>query len=232
VSSTPNLARRFLIAKREVTLVAHFLHSGAFPPAHRGRMRLGQNTTHLDINVPCEGGIGMTKRAIFSLMLFACALYATDANKKSDKPDTDETQVQQSMRRPRIRLGGIVIGAGYSRWSGGWCCGYPGYGYYGWGPSFFPAYFAWEPLFYHPYYGSGFVWGPNMGEVKLHSDLKDAEVFLDGAYAGTVSERKSMWLDPGAYNLEVRALGKSTYAKRIYVLSGKSLRIKAKLEAH
>ena len=69
-----------------------------------------------------------------------------------------------------------------------------------------------------------------MGQVKLHADLKDAEVFIDGAFAGTVSERKSMWLEPGAYNLEVRAPGRETYAKRIYVLSGKSLRVNAKME--
>jgi hypothetical protein len=33
-----------------------------------------------------------------------------------------------------------------------------------------------------------------------------------------------MWLDPGAYNLELRTNGDS-YTKRIYVLSGKRLTI-------
>ena len=173
----------------------------------------------------------MRKRAIFSLTLLACGLSAAEADQKPAKPDTEDAQVQQIKRRPRVRLGGIMVGAGYSRWSGDWCCGYPGYGFYRLGPSFFPAYFGWDPLFYHPYYASGFAWGPDMGQVKLRADVKDAEVFLDGAYAGAASERKSMWLDPGAYNLEVRATGKETYTKRIYVLSGKSLQVKAKLEA-
>ena len=50
--------------------------------------------------------------------------------------------------------------------------------------------------------------------------------------AGTAAERKSIWLDPGAYNLEVRAPGKRTYTRRIYVLSGKALRVNARLEAN
>ena len=167
-------------------------------------------------------------RATFPLILIACRLYAADADNKTDKPDASDTQVQHTSRRPHIRLGGVMIGAGYTHWSGGWCCGYPGY-YYG---GFYPAYYGWDSFLYHPYYYSGFAWGPNLGEVKLHADRKDAEVFLDGAYAGTASERKSMWLEPGAYTVEVRASGHETYTKRIYVLSGKSLRLNAKVETH
>jgi hypothetical protein len=162
--------------------------------------------------------MSMTKLAI---VLLACGLLAADTDQKSDPPDAP---VQKAGRRPHIRFGGLSVGAGYSRWSGGWCCGYP-YGL--WSP-FYSAYF-WSPFFYQPY-NSGFSWGPNMGQVKLHADLKDAEVFIDGAFAGTVSERKSMWLEPGAYNLEVRSPGRETYVKRIYVLSGKSLRVNAKME--
>ena len=161
----------------------------------------------------------MHTRCLVPLALVACGLWAAG------------TDSQSTTRRPRIRLGGVMVGVGYSHWSGyGW--GYPGYGFYGpWTP-FFPAYFAWDPFFYHPYYANGFAWGPNMGEVKLHTNQKDAEVFLDGGYAGAASERKSMWLDPGAYNLEVRAPGAEPYTKRIYVLSGRSLRINAGLRAH
>jgi len=119
---------------------------------------------------------------------------------------------------PRIRFGGIVVGGGYTHyagpyWGGPWCCGYYGYG--------------WDPYFYHPYYHTGFLYGAGMGEVKLRAHGKDAEVFLDGAFAGTAGQRKSMWLKPGAYNLEVRENGKQTYTRRIYVLSGKALRIDA-----
>jgi hypothetical protein len=37
-----------------------------------------------------------------------------------------------------------------------------------------------------------------------------------------------MWLDSGAYNLEVKSDGRS-FAKRIYVLTGKTLKIDAEL---
>ena len=174
----------------------------------------------------------MKRSAKFLVPFLACGLYAADADKKPDQAEGEQTQVHETTRRPHIRFGGLMIGAGYTHWSGGWCCGYPAYGYYGAWMPFFPAFFSWDPFFYSPYYGAGFTGGPNMGEVKLHADLKDAEVFLDGAYAGTAAERKSIWLDPGAYNLEVRAPGKRTYTRRIYVLSGKALRVNARLETH
>ena len=147
----------------------------------------------------------MTRHGILLALALACAVSA-DA------------------RWPRVRLGGVTVGAGYSRWSG-----YP-YFYAPYAP-FFPGYFAWDPFLYHPYYWSGFAYGPNMGEVKLKAGRRDAEVFIDGAYAGTAAERKSMWLDPGAYNVEVRAPDRAPFVRRIYVLSGKTLRIDAKLEA-
>src|SRR5512138_2848734 len=136
-------------------------------------------------------------RRLLTLIALACAFAAVGAAQ-------------------RVRLGGVSVGMGYSRW----CCAYP-----------WLSYPAWDPFFYHPGYYWGFAAGPNLGEVRLRADRKDAEVFLDGAYAGTAAERKSMWIEPGAYNLEVRAAGKITYTKRIYVLSWKSLLLMAKLEA-
>ena len=179
-------------------------------------------------------GNSMKRSALLVVPFLAYGLYAADADQKTDQTDQAESQtkVDETTRRPHLRFGGLMIGAGYTHWSGGWCCGYPGYGYYGAWMPFFPAFFSWDPFFYSPYYGAGFTGSPNMGEVKLHADLKDAEVFLDGAYAGTAGERKSIWLDPGAYNLEVRAPGKRTYTRRIYVLSGKALRVNARLEAN
>jgi hypothetical protein len=64
-----------------------------------------------------------------------------------------------------------------------------------------------------------------MGEVKLQSSSKDAEVYLDNAYAGTASKLKSFWLSPGVYQLEVRAKGQTPQQKRIYVLTGKTLKV-------
>ena len=67
-----------------------------------------------------------------------------------------------------------------------------------------------------------------MGHVKLNSTAKEGLVYLDGGYAGAAKDLKSIWLRPGAYNLEVRT-DKESFAQRIYVLSGKTLRIEANL---
>ena len=61
--------------------------------------------------------------------------------------------------------------------------------------------------------------------MKLQSAAKDAEVYLDNAYAGTASKLKSFWLQPGVYELEVRTQGRAPQAKRIYVLTGKTLKV-------
>jgi hypothetical protein len=117
--------------------------------------------------------------------------------------------------KPRVRFGGVYVGAGF---------GYGGF------PYFSPFYY--DPFFYgfspiYPGYFNGYTYGPNMGEVKLQTAGKDGEVFLNGAFAGGAAKLKSMWLDPGAYNLEIRSTGHQVYERRIYVLTGKTLRIRA-----
>ena len=67
--------------------------------------------------------------------------------------------------------------------------------------------------------------------ILLNANPKDAQVFLDGAYAGTAEHLKDMWLDSGAYDLSVSSPGKETFRQRIYVISGKKLKIDARLTA-
>jgi hypothetical protein len=144
--------------------------------------------------------------------LAACALcFGADTKVVSPKPKT------------HIRLAGISVGVGYSHFSGP----YYGYPYWsGWGPYYSPFWDFYSPWMYPGFY-NGFAQGPGMGEVKLKAESASAEVFLDGAYAGTADRLKSMWLEPGAYTLEVKADGRTAFSRRIYVLSGKSLRIDA-----
>jgi len=95
-----------------------------------------------------------------------------------------------------------------------------------------------------PYYGGGYspFWGPywgspygyyyahpNAGEVKLDTKVKDAAVFINGAYAGTTHQNKSMYLRPGNYNIEIREAGNTQYAERIYVVAGKTLHLHPEL---
>lgn len=114
-----------------------------------------------------------------------------------------------------VRLGAISMGAGY---------GYP----------FYPGYDS--PFFYGPLYSSAIgypafaspvllVPQADKGQVSLQAPSKDAEVYLDNAYAGTAADLKKFWLAPGVYELEVRSKDQTTKKKRIYVLTGKSLKV-------
>src|ERR1700730_12527094 len=76
-----------------------------------------------------------------------------------------------------------------------------------WGP-------YWGP-YYGGYYG-GYEAYPNSGEVKLDTKVKDAEVFINGAYAGTTHDNKTMHLRPGNYNIEIRESGHTQYSEKVY----------------
>ena len=120
-----------------------------------------------------------------------------------------------------VHLGMISIGAGYGYGSGPY---WPGFwaGYYP--PPFFGGWYEpWWGPFYAPVYFAPQV---NNGQVNLQTSDKNAEVYLDGAFAGPASKLKNFWLAPGVYQLEVRAAGQAPQEKRIYVLTGKTLKIK------
>lgn len=100
---------------------------------------------------------------------------------------------------------------------------------YSYGPAFGPSW-------YGPWGGWGMGGGfpvytePDNGQVKFDTEVKDAQVYIDGAYAGTVGELKSLRLHQGAYNLELRAPGHTPYAERIYVVNGKTLKVRPDLQ--
>jgi hypothetical protein len=89
---------------------------------------------------------------------------------------------------------------------------------YGWG--------GYSP-FWGPYpYGYGYYgYAPATGAVRFDTDVKDAEVYIDGAYAGTVGKLKTVNLRPGSYDIEVRALGRTQFDKKVYVAAGKTLHL-------
>jgi hypothetical protein len=107
-----------------------------------------------------------------------------------------------------VAIGGPRIYGGY----GGFYS--PFWGSY-WGPYWGPAY--------------GYSYAPNSGQVKLDTKVKDAEVFLNGSYAGTTAENKSMHLRPGNYSIEIREAGQKRYAESVYVVAGKTLHLRPEL---
>jgi hypothetical protein len=112
-----------------------------------------------------------------------------------------------------IHFGGFLFGANYSHFSGPY---YPYASYYDgfYGPYGYPSV---TPLFY-------LQAEPSRGEVRLKA-AKDSEVYINQAYAGIAKDLKAMYLDPGAYDLEVRSPGKEPVQKRVYVLSGKTVKL-------
>jgi hypothetical protein len=106
--------------------------------------------------------------------------------------------------------GRVFIGGGY--WGGPYWGG-PYWGGPYWGPYWGPAYYAY----------------PNTGEIKIDTKVKDAQVFINGAYAGTTHENKKMHLRPGSYNLEIREGGRAQFAEKVYVAAGKTLHLHPEL---
>src|SRR6202795_3990784 len=102
---------------------------------------------------------------------------------------------------------------------------YFGPGYYGYyGPSWYGP--GWNgPGWVRPY---GYVNDPVTGSVKLETKMKDAAVYVDGGYAGTVRELKTFSLRPGNHNIELRdPSGQTIFQERIDVLAGKTTKLAA-----
>ena len=97
--------------------------------------------------------------------------------------------------------------------------GYFGPGFYG------PAYYGW----YGPaYVTTAAMPGPYAGKVKFDTKMKDAGVFVDGGYAGTVRQLGTFPLRPGSHNIELRdPSGHTIFQEHIDVLAGKTIKLAA-----
>src|ERR1700693_5971209 len=99
-------------------------------------------------------------------------------------------------------------------------------GYFG--PAYFgPAWYGPGLGWYGPAYGRyGYVHAPVTGSVKFETKMKDAAVYVDGGYAGTVGELKTFQLRPGDHNIELRDRnGNSIHQERVDVIAGRTLKI-------
>jgi len=147
-------------------------------------------------------------------------------NARSDKPTENQD------RKWHVKLGPVLVGAGYSRLGG------PFYYPYGFSPfDGFYRTWLWDPSWAYPlsYPAGYFGYNDGRGEVKLTLeprtvDPKLADVYVDNAFAGTADHVKNMWLEPGAYELSVLSKNRASFRRRIYVFSGRSLKIAAKLD--
>ena len=119
---------------------------------------------------------------------------------------------------------------------------YPRYSYpYGYG-AFGLGYFYYDPWGWGPrqplrYYGGYNYWGYgysyDVGEVRLQVTPRDAQVFVDGYYAGVVDDFdgffQSLRLESGGYRIEVRYPGFQTETFDVYVTPGRKINYRAQL---
>jgi hypothetical protein len=145
---------------------------------------------------------------------------------KQAAPEDSATAEDLKVSDPKwhLQLGTVWLGAGYGRFSS------PLYNPYSFYP--FPPFYSsmlWDPYWGYFFPAGYFSYNDGKGEVRLAAP-KQADVYLDNAYAGKAEKLKSIWLKPGAYDLSVSNSDRASFHQRIYVLSGKSLKIAAKLE--
>jgi hypothetical protein len=93
----------------------------------------------------------------------------------------------------------------------------------GFGPAYWgPAYYGW----YGPAYYA--VPGPYVGHIKFDTKMKDAGVFVDGGYAGTVKQLGTFPLRPGNHKIELRdPSGQTIFQEQVDVLAGKTIKLAA-----
>lgn len=95
------------------------------------------------------------------------------------------------------------------------------------------VYGGWYSPFWGPYWGPygyyGYGYYPNSGEVKLDTKVKTAQVFINGAYAGTTHDNRTMHLRPGNYNIEIRENGQTPFSQKVYVAAGRTMHLHPEL---
>ena len=99
---------------------------------------------------------------------------------------------------------------------GGLHVGYLAYSPWGWTPAFYGY-----PYSYGAGYGYGYGRGYDMGSLKIKVSPRDAEVYVDGYFAGHVDDFdgifQSLKLETGGYRIEVRKPGYETLHFDVHV---------------
>jgi hypothetical protein len=122
---------------------------------------------------------------------------------------------------------------------------YDPWSWYGWGWPAYGAYSGWGwGHYYGGYYGGGYYggygayggpYGWAIGGVRLKVDQRDAEVYVDGYYAGTVNDFDGIWqqlrLDDGDYRIEVRKPGFETLVFDVRILPGRTITYRGEMVA-
>jgi hypothetical protein len=112
---------------------------------------------------------------------------------------------------------------------------YPyGYGTFGLGYFYYDPY-GWDPYYAGGYGGrfSGYGYGYPTGELRLQVDQREAEVYVDGYYAGNVDDFdgvfQSLALEEGQYQIEVVAPGFEPLTFGVRIFPGRKVTYRGEL---
>ncbi|MGQ0732415.1 MAG: PEGA domain-containing protein [Acidobacteriota bacterium] len=122
----------------------------------------------------------------------------------------------------------------YNRYYDPWGYGAFGLGYFYYSP------WGWNPSYggYAPYGGYGYGpsasgYGHAIGSVKLKVKPRDAEVYVDGYFAGHVDDfdgiLQGLKLDSGAYQIEVRKPGYQSLQFDVMIQPGRTITYRGEL---
>lgn len=129
-----------------------------------------------------------------------------------------------------VRGGAHVIRGGGGYWHGG--------GYWGgyWGPYWGWGGYWWDPLWYGPYWGYPYYryWDrgyyDNSAELRLEVKPKEAQVYVDGYYAGIVDDFNGVFqrlhIRPGRHELTLYMPGYRSVRQNLYLSVGQDSKIK------
>jgi hypothetical protein len=111
----------------------------------------------------------------------------------------------------------------YGRYYGGW---YDPFSYYA------PFYGGYPYYAQYPYYGRGYY--DLSSSLRLQVSPKEAEVFIDGYYAGTVDNFDGIFqrlhLEPGEHDLELFLPGHRSFTQKIYLQPLSTFRVRHTME--
>jgi len=146
-------------------------------------------------------------------------------------PSPADAQVVR-VARPRVAVARPVVVSRPTVFVGGY--------YY---PTFYRAslwYEPWGPSFYGygPFYYQYPIYGPRRydgsGSVRVQVSPNEAEVFVDGYFAGRVDDFDGVFqrlnIEPGEHQVEIHLAGYRPFQQRFYLQPGKSFSIKHTLE--
>ena len=158
-------------------------------------------------------------------LIFAVALIASltqlqsraDAQVRVAQPRTVIAGAPVVVAQPTVFIGGYFYPSLYraSLWYAPWGPGYFGY-----------------PDYQYPVYGPGRY--DMSGAVRVQVSPREAEVFVDGYFAGNVDDFDGMFqrlnIEPGEHEVEIHLDGFRPFRRRFYLQPGKSFNIKHTME--